>query len=852
MLYSETKSSWMADKNTAHVFTIISPEISATICYDPNDFPGIIDAIYNLKEDICSVTGKSPLLNNGKYLTKRPIIIGSPQKSSLIKELIKTKAINLEPILGKWESSYVTVLKNVNDTISDALVITGSDMRAVIYAIYELSEQIGVSPWYWWADVPTPHRDNIKIKNITWNPGEPKVKYRGIFINDEFPCLTSWAKEKFGGVNSLMYRHVYELLLRLKANTLWPAMWGSFKEYKPLVPIFKDVNGNFEGNCFNEDDPNNPRLANEMGIIIGTSHHEPMQRSQQEWIRHKQDYGNSHWNYMTNKDAINRFFKEGIENSLNFENIITIGMRGDEDRPMVDAGSIKANLKLLSTIISNQRNIISKTTGKPASLTPQVLTLYSELLDYYHNGLEIPEDVIIMFCDNNFGDIRSIPSEPHKGGYGMYYHLEYYGGPRACKWLNTMQIQQIWEQMSIAYSSGINQMWMVNVGDIKPSEYTMDFFLRMAWDPQQFTADNLQDYSIAFCAQQFGTKYAPMIASLLNRYCKYASRITPELLDENSYNLSIGEFKMVRDEFLALEAEATRISVVIAKNRVDAYKELVLFPIQALANLYDMYYSLACNRRLYMEKDIKANYWADRVVQCYERDSLLCYDYNHNIANGKWNHMMDQVHIGYSTWNAPKYNKKPEIKYLKVEDSTPGLYIFKNNDNYVVIEAEHYYSASKSKDKEWKVISDYGRTLSGITVYPTNINSDDMSLSYRFNEFSNLPDSVYVSIIIKSVMPFINGGHKIRIGFEGEAMKDININSNLTWEHKYDLMYPTGAERIIQIDTRIPYPKIKSEYIDLKFSPLNPGIVLHKLIISNTRIPDSRLKLVESDYSKGV
>lgn len=403
------------------------------------------------------------------------------------------------------------------------------------------------------------------------------MKYRGIFINDEWPCMGGWTTERYGGFNSKMYVHVYELLLRLKANFLWPAMWSA---------------------AFYADDPMNSPLADEMGIIIGTSHHEPMARNHQEYARNRKVYGA--WNYQTNKDGIDRFFREGIERMRGKEEVVTIAMRGDGDAPM----GPDTDTKLLENIVKEQRRIIAEVTGKSASKTPQLWALYSEVLEYYDQGMQIPDDVMILLCDDNWGDVRRLP-EPgvkrHPGGYGMYYHVDLHGAPRAYQWLNMTQIQHMWEQLYLTYAYGVDKMWILNVGDLKPNEFPTDFFLKMAWNPDAFNAGNLMDYTREFCHQQFGNEYADEAARILNLYCKYCARVTAEMLDHKTYNLQSGEFKAVADEFLALEAHAVRQFALLPENRRDAYKELILFPVQAMANLYEMYCATAMNRQLAAE-----------------------------------------------------------------------------------------------------------------------------------------------------------------------------------------------------------------------------------------------------------
>src|SRR5699024_14646 len=263
---------------------------------------------------------------------------------------------------------------------------------------------------------------------------------------------------------SKMYAHVFELILRLRGNYLWPAMWGK---------------------AFNEDDPGNPKLADKYGIVMGTSHHEPMMRAQAEWTAHSEEYGNGEWNYLTNEQGLKQFWREGFKRNHKYQNLVTIGMRGDGDMAMEGAGSLQKNIDLMERIIADQRKIIEDVTGKPASETPQVWATYKEVLQYYENGMKVPDDVIILLTDDNWGDVRRLPDlneEKHPGGYGMYYHVDYHGAPRSYRWLNMNQLPHMWEQLQLTYDYGVDKVWILNVGDIKPMEYPTTFFLDMAWN----------------------------------------------------------------------------------------------------------------------------------------------------------------------------------------------------------------------------------------------------------------------------------------------------------------------------------------------------------------------------------
>ncbi len=814
-------------------FPLVASGQAAPLCYDTNDHKGVIRAVGDLQTDIERVTGKKPQLSTSRPDSGYPVIIGTLGKSKMIDGLVASGKLDAADIKGKWESFVIATVDKPSSGIDQALVIAGSDKRGTIYGIYELSEQIGVSPWYWWADVPPKKHTEIYIIAGRYVSGEPAVKYRGIFINDENPCFLGWSREKFGGVNSKMYTHMFELILRLHGNYLWPAMWGK---------------------AFNEDDPENPRLADEYGIVMGTSHHEPMMRAQAEWGAHRRNYGNGRWNYLTNEDGLKKFWKDGLERNKDYENIITMGMRGDGDEPMDDAGSAEANFRLLERIMANQRKIIEDVTGRPASETPQIWALYSEVLEYYDQGMKIPDDMVIVLCDDNWGDVRRLPElngKRHPGGYGIYYHVDYHGAPRSYQWLNMTQIPHMWEQLQLTYDYGVDKIWILNVGDLKPMEYPMSFFLAMAWDPKAFNAENLYDYTRQFCSQQFGEEQAEEAARILNAYCKYNSRVTAEMLDNRTYNLESGEFERVRNEYLALEAYALRQFATIPDDCRDAYKELVLFPVQAMANLYDMYYALAMNSKLADEGDLKANFWANRVEYCFNRDAELCNDYNHNIAGGKWNHMMDQVHIGYRSWDEPRggRNIMPRVRRVLPEDARKGGYIFTEKCGVVVMEAEHYFTSKNNDKTSWTVIPDLGRTLSGLSLMPYTESVEGAALVYKM-KLNTKADTVKVRIIFDSTLPFKKGAHSVAAGFEGGEEKSWTINDQLTWAHNYSRMYPTAAARINEVETSLKLPEASDGLHTLVLRPLDPGMVFHKVIIDCGGYEQTHLKMPESPYER--
>ncbi|MBU3820972.1 glycosyl hydrolase 115 family protein [Flavobacteriaceae bacterium XHP0103] len=814
-------------------FPIVTKEGMATpINYDISDHKGVIRAVGDLQSDIERVTGKVPELTMASPTDSPKIIVGTLGKSKVIDNLVAQGKLDVKSIKGKWESFIIATINDSKSNSNKSLVIVGSDKRGTIYGIYELSRQLGVSPWYWWADVPAKQRASAYVVAGRYVSEEPKVRYRGIFINDEAPCFTGWCREKFGGVNSKMYTHMFELLLRLRANYLWPAMWG---------------------NAFNEDDPLNPKLADEYGIVMGTSHHEPMMRSQREWGKHRKDYGNGEWNYKTNAEGLQKFWQDGLERNKDYEQVITMAMRGDGDLPMDDTGSAEENFKLIEQIMADQRKIIKKVTKKPIDETPQIWALYSEVLEYYDQGIKVPDDMIVLLCDDNWGDVRRLPEldgKKHPGGYGIYYHVDLHGAPRAYQWLNMTQIPHMWEQLQLTYSYGVDKVWILNVGDLKPNEYPMDFFLNMAWNPTAFSHDNLDTYAFKFCEDKFGKEAAKEAAGILSLYCKYASRVTAEMLDDRTYNLENGEFLQVKDAYLALEAKARRQYETLPNEYKDTYMQLVLHPVRAMANLYDMYYALAMNKKLAAEKDLRANDWADQVEKCFAIDAEFTKDYNLNVSEGKWNHIMDQTHIGYRSWDEPRGgNVMPKVVRISPEEAKTGGYVFSEKNRVVVMEAEHYYGKRSEGNTSWTVIPDLGRTLSGIALMPYTEKTEGAYLSYRIH-LDSPQDSIKIRLFFDSTLPFKKGGHHVSVSVGQSEEKTININEDLNWKHNYSKMYPAGAARIIETDVSFPIEKTEDGFYTIQIRPLDPGIVLYKVIVDNGGYENSRLNLRESPYTK--
>ena len=762
-----------------------------SISYADGEHSCVQIAAANLLRDFEQVTGVKPQRGGNDARVVIGTIGSNPQIDQWVKQGL------LKDLKGKTE-------KYIIKTIGKQLVIAGSDKRGTVYGIYELSRQIGVSPWYYWADVPVVKHPELYVKEGEYTDGEPAVRYRGLFLNDEAPCLTTWVKNTFGTNygGHQFYEKVFELILRLKGNYLWPAMWGW---------------------AFYADDPENLKTADKMGVMMGTSHHEPMARNHQEYARDRKGWGA--WNYSTNKENLDRFFREGIERMKGTDDIVTIGMRGDGDEAMGNG----TDTKLLETIIDNQRRIIKEVTKRPAKETPQIWALYKEVQDYYDAGLRVPDDVTVLLCDDNWGNVRRLPTaeeQKRKGGWGLYYHVDYVGAPRNTKWINVTPIQNMWEQLQLAYNGGIQKLWILNVGDLKPMEYPIQLFMDMAWNPNKYKVDNLLCHTYEFCAESFGEDQACEASQILNLVSKYNGRITSEMLDASAYTTD--EFAQVVGEYQALEVRALRQFITLKPEARDAYRQIILFPVQAMGAVYEMYYAQAMNLKLAALGDPEANCWAERCRQAFKRDSLLNLQYNKEIAGGKWDGMMIQKHISYRTWNDNfPADVVPMLK--KVETSAQGP-TFSPADGYISIEAEHTYSRENASQAQWTVIPFMGRTKSGIALMPYTQKTDAATLTYRFK--ADGAKTAKVHVVTKSTLDFLDkGGLVYDVAIDGGKPASINFNSNLNEkpENIYSIYYPTIALRVVEKEVELPIAE--GDIHTLTIHPQDPGIVFEKIVI---------------------
>jgi hypothetical protein len=640
-------------------FPVCAAGSVAAICVDTDDFAGVVRAVGDLQMDISRVTARTPVVfHAGENPGANVILVGTIGKSGIIDRLVREKKIDVSAIAGKWESFFVQVVPQPLPGVESALVICGSDKRGTIYGIYDLSEQIGVSPWYYWADVPATHHDRLFVKAGKFVQGPPSVKYRGIFLNDEAPDLSNWVREKYGtapghpgtaNYGRGFYTNLFEVILRLRGNYLWPAMWS---------------------NAFNEDDTNNPVLADMYGVVMGNSHQEPMMRSQQEWDRRYQRTIGS-WNFALHPDVVSNFWREGIERNKNFDNLVTIGLRGANDTPMAPGGP-EANRALLERIVADQRSILADVVNPDVTKVPQVWCLYKEVMDYYNAGMRVPDDVTLLWAEDNWGNVRRLPTAEERqrsGGAGIYYHFDYHGGPRNYQWINTSPIAKIYDQMSLAKEYGADRVWIVNVGHFKGYEFTTEFFMSLGWDTPRWSNENLDEFTQLWAEREFGKEHAAEIAEIISTYAKFNGRRKPELLDANTYSLvNYGEFEKVVADYGALAAKAEKISGQLPPESRDAFYELVLFPTKACAQLNAMYLAAARNRLYAGQGRADANDFAAQTRELFAAQTNLMDSFNRTFAGGKWDHFMDQPYIGYTSWNEPRQgNNLGAVRLREIE-----------------------------------------------------------------------------------------------------------------------------------------------------------------------------------------
>ncbi|KAJ7593713.1 hypothetical protein C8J56DRAFT_419922 [Mycena floridula] len=639
-------------KSSSSSFPVVSNGQAAPVFISSDDWPGVQRAASDFVSDIQKVTNVKSTLSNvtsssSSLKSTRPIIIGTLGKSSLIDQVVNNTGLDVSGIQGRWESFIRKEVANPLPGVASAYLMIGSDKRGTIYSLYDLSEQFGVSPWYWWADVPV--TTNAQLFTSECSHGPPTVQFRGIFLNDEQPSLQNWAMEKFTNgtgaaltgspFNHLFYTKLFELILRVKGNYLWPAIWSS---------------------AFAIDDPMNQFLADYYGVAMGTSHQEPMMRSTPIEF---DLFETGPWAYSLNNATIYNYWLNGTIRAKPFESVYTMGMRGSGDIPLAEG----QNIDLLTKIISDQRQILTDVyNGTDITTIPQIWALYKEVEGYYDDGMTVPEDITLLWTDDNWGNIRRFPVESERnrsGGAGIYYHVDYVGAPRDFKWITSSQISRMHEQLSIGVEKNATRLWILNVGDLKPYERETEFFLTYAWNSSLYDKDNLDSYVVGWAQREFDLSLsdADVVSNIIANVTRWNMRRKPELLNSTTYSLiNYREAESVQAGWADTLAASTKIYNSLSKDMQPAFFQMVQHPVTASANLGNMMIAAGMNNVRASQARVSANALADQVVQLFEKDFDIQTDY-HTILDGKWDHMMEQTHIGYYYWQQPMADTMPMI-----------------------------------------------------------------------------------------------------------------------------------------------------------------------------------------------
>lgn len=625
---------------TKYAFTLASPRQTAAILYDASDAAVVKRAAELFAADVEAVTGRRPQVTSATGETGPAVIVGTVGGSALIRRLSEAGKIDTAPLEGAWERYLIQTVANPLPGIRKALVIAGSDRRGAAYGLFTLSELIGVSPWYWWADVPVKKHTALHVDAPPTYSQTPSVRYRGIFLNDEDWGLTPWASQTFeperGNIGPRTYAKVCELLLRLKANYLAPAM-------HPVSTSFNQI-------------PENKLVADTFAIVMGSTHCEPLLlNTASEWDT--QTMGP--WNYDKNKEGINRVLTQRVRENSPYENVYTLALRGLHDGAMSTTLPMHEKVRMLQQALLDQRQILAENIDRPVETVPQAFTPYKEVLEIYSNGLELPDDVTIVWPDDNYGYMKrlsGVREQRRTGRSGVYYHVSYLGVPHSYLWFSTTPPSLMYEELRKAYDTTADRLWLLNCGDLKGSEMQVSLFLDMAWDIGRFTADNVVTYPARWLAGIFGEAYYDRLEAMTREHLRLAFPRKPEYMgwgyhwnrfDHNCEQLTDTDFSFTNydeaprrlEAYRKLGARAEALLHEIGDEARPAFYQLVYYPLRGAELMNRMTLGGQRNRWYARQGRAATNAVRDEVQRCYDSLQVITRGYN-SLLGGKWNHMM--------------------------------------------------------------------------------------------------------------------------------------------------------------------------------------------------------------------
>ena len=836
--------SWVRAQPQAGDFPLVPGDRAADMVIGTDDFKVVSIAAHDFAADVERVTGRKPAVRTSTEGVAGPVVlIGTLGRVPAIDALVAAGRLDVAALRGAWETFLIATVADPLPGAKSGLVIVGSDRRGTAFGVYELSQAIGVSPWYWWADVAPAHRDALFVAAGTHRFGPPSVKYRGIFINDEDWGLQPWAAQTFepehGGIGPKTYAKVFELLLRLKANTLWPAMHACTKPF----------------NSF----PENAALADDYAIVMGSSHAEPMLRNNVgEWPHERA----ADYNYVTNRDGVRSYWEDRVAANGRYENIYTLGMRGIHDSNMQGPKTDAERIRVLEQVFADQRAMLAQhvrladtpevgrvvpnppSGDTPASPIrrmgdsppyhvagpPQMFCAYKEVLDLYRQGLKVPDDVTIVWPDDNFGYVRSFASAEERqrsGGFGVYYHLSYLGSPLSYLWLCTTPPALVWEEMTKAYDHGAQRIWIVNVGDIKPAEIGTEFFLQMAWDINRWRRDNLPDYLVEWATREFGAAHAPEIASIMADYYRLNYQRKPEHLQWWLPNekprpspLTPAETHGRLQKFATLRDRAAKVQAALPAERRDAFFETVFYPVNGTA---------LANERYFAGERAARSGLADAAEEARAASARLTDEtriFSEQIANGKWRGFI-RPEPADDDWRSIRIAPWKRLEFPPAPAPTESA------GGFISLEAEHFSrNLSRGEAAAWQTIPGLGRTGEGaVAVFPTTAPSVDLAkattdaprLDYAVT-FAAAGEFALQAYLIPT-HPIAGGALRFAVALDEAAPQLVELVVNDGG---------AGWAQGVLDNTRIATTKLKvsaSGAHTLHVYGLEPGVVLDKLVI---------------------
>lgn len=823
-------------------FNLIYKNQTADIVISTNDFKVVTIAANEFALDVERVTGKKPPVKfDVRTLSKNAVIIGTLGKSKIIDELIQNRKLDVSMIQSKRETFLFVVVKNPFSNVENALVIVGSDRRGTAFGVYELSQKIGVSPWVWWADVAPEYKQNLVISNGKFVSNEPSVTYRGIFLNDEDWGLQPWAAKTFelevGNIGPKTYAKIFELLLRLKANTCWSAMHEVTKPFNAI--------------------PENKRVADDYAIVMGSSHAEPMLRNNVgEWKDDKEKY-----NFVSNEKGVTKYWEDRVRENGKFENIYTLGMRGIHDSPIQGTKNQAERILVLEKIIATQRNLLAKYVNPNIEEVPQIFCPYKEVLADYSAGLKVPDGVTIVFPDDNFGYIRAFPNQQEqkrKGGFGVYYHISYLGRPLSYLWLNSTPPALVWEEMSKAHENGMRQFWILNVGDLKPAEIGIEFFMQMAYDAKKWRRENLNEFLKIWATREFGAQNSNEVSEIMNEYHNLGFQRKPEHLqwylpNEKPQKSDLSEAETLErlEDYANLRRRAETVYKQISPIKKDAFYELVLYSVRSATLANERFFAAELAEIYKQQNRADAIVWAKRSIAADSEIASETKYFNETLAGGKWRFMMSPE-MDAGQWKSmrsspPKLseadfstlNSAPEnviVTKREIPANSLSASILKKGfvelNGVISMEAEHFANKIDRKSFSWQTIEGLGKSSDSVSVFPQkattfeNLMTDSPVLEYRF-QVSNSA-GFEANFYLLPTQPLI-AGNGLRFAFS----VDSTMPQIVTVDKDTDVSSPKWAQNILN-QTTVGKSRIKLEKGShvLKIYAVETGVVLDKIVLN--------------------